>query len=167
MFLRSVRALALGVVLLGGAAVAVANEAADFSVRDLNNRPVSLTEYKGKVIVMSFWATWCGPCKEEMPHLEKMYKAYQDQGLVVLSISADDARAMSQVKGYIRSKGYTFPVWLDPTSTAVGLYNPGKTLPYTVVIDRNFQIAHQHTGYTPGDEVELEARVKKLLGIAE
>jgi thiol-disulfide isomerase/thioredoxin len=167
MLLRLFRSLSLVAALLGASAAAVANDAADFSIRDLDNRPVSLAEHKGKVIVISFWATWCGPCKEEMPHLEKMYKAYKDQGLVVLSISADDARTMSQVKSYIRTKGYTFPVWLDPSSIAVGLYNPGKTLPYTVVIDRSFEIAHQHTGYTPGDEVDLEERVKKLLAVAQ
>jgi peroxiredoxin len=143
---------------------AEAAPASDFTLRDVNGRSVSLSAYKGKVIVVSFWATWCGPCKEEMTHLQKLYADKSDEGLVILSISTDDARTASKVKPYITSKGYTFPVLLDASSSVVRVYNPAKTLPMTVVIGRDFELADTHTGFNPGDEVKLAALVDKLLG---
>lgn len=137
--------------------------APDFTLRDINGQSVSLSQFKGKVVVLAFWATWCGPCKEEMPHLEKLYKEKKDQGLVVLSINTDDARSASKVKPYIRTNGYTFPVLLDRDATVISTYNPGKTLPYTVVVDRNQEIAKVSTSYNPGDEKALAALVDQLL----
>ncbi|MCA9573044.1 MAG: TlpA family protein disulfide reductase, partial [Myxococcales bacterium] len=148
---------ALVALLLSG--IAWAAPASDFSLRDMDGNTFQLGEHKGKVIVLSFWATWCGPCKEEMPHLDKLYGAKKDAGLVVLSISTDDARTASKVKPFIRSKGFTFPVLLDRDSSVTGIYNPGKSLPYTVVIGRDFQVAQAHAGYDPGDEVTLAETV--------
>lgn len=170
MLRRFLRAL-LVLVALGGAAAAVgldapaqaASAASDFTLRDINGNSVSLASLKGKVIIVSFWATWCGPCKEEMPHLQAMYAELADKGLVVLSISSDDARTSSRVKPYIQSKGYTFPVLLDTDSAVTGVYNPNKTLPWTVVIGKDFTVAETHAGYNPGDEVKLREIVLGLL----
>lgn len=162
MLTRMARALALGAALAVSAPV-MADEASDFTLRDIDNKEVHLADLKGKVVVLSFWATWCGPCKEEMPHLQKMYDKYKEQGFVVLSISSDDARTASRVKPFIRSKGFTFPVLLDKQSAVTGIYNPGKTLPWTVVIGRDFNVAKVHSGYNPGDEEELEHLVKSLV----
>ena len=151
-----------GVVAAEDAAVA-AEPALDFTLRDINGEAVTLSSLKGKVVILSFWATWCGPCKEEMPHLQKMYTELKGQGLVVLSISIDDARTASQVKPWIMSKGYNFPVLLDKASEAVVKYNPGKTVPYTVVIGRDHQIVERHAGFTPGDEVKLKEKILGLL----
>lgn len=140
-----------------------ADKAADFTLRDLTGQEVRLADQAGKVVVLSFWATWCGPCKEEMPHLAKMYGEKKDSGLVVLSISTDDARSASKVKPYIEKMGYTFPVLLDRESSVIGTYNPSKTLPFTVVIDRQGNIAHVASGYNPGDEVALAQKVDALL----
>lgn len=147
-----------------GVSTAHAGEASDFTLRDIDGKAFSLAEQKGKVVILSFWATWCGPCKEEMPHLQKLYTEKKDDGLVVVSISADDARTASRVKPFIKAKGFDFPVLLDRESTVTGVYNPGKTLPYTVVIGRDFQVADAHAGYDPGDEVQLGELVDKLLG---
>lgn len=150
--------------LLFAAPIAYAGDSAtDFTLRDINGQSVTLSELKGKVVVMSFWATWCGPCKEEMPHLQKMYAAKKDSGFEVLSISTDDARSASQVKPYIKKNGYEFTVLLDKDSSVIGTYNPAKTLPYTVVVDRKGEIAKVAQGYNPGDEVELEELVDSLL----
>lgn len=139
------------------------DKATDFTLRSIDGESVSLAQYEGKVVVMSFWATWCGPCKEEMPHLQKMYEAKKDDGFVVLSISTDDARSASKVKPFIKKNAYTFPVLLDKDSSVIGTYNPSKTLPYTVVVDRQGDVAKMTSGYNPGDEVALEELVDSLL----
>lgn len=162
-WLLGLRTLAMA-GLMGFSSVAMAAEpASDFTLRDIDGNSVSLSELKGEVVVMSFWATWCGPCKEEMPHLSKMYGELKDKGFTVLSISIDDARSASRVKPFIKKNGYNFPVLLDRDSTVIGAYNPSKTLPYTVVVDRNGDIAKRHSGFNPGDEEELRHLVDGLL----
>lgn len=163
MFRSLFQLVALLIALLAPVSMAHADNATDFTLRDIDGQSFTLSELKGKVVVLSFWATWCGPCKEEMPHLQKLYDAHKDEGLVIVSISADDARTASRVKPFIKSKGFTFPVLLDRESTVTGVYNPGKTLPWTVVIARDFSIADTHAGYDPGDEVVLGDKIKKLL----
>jgi len=140
-----------------------ADAASDFTLRDIDGKSVTLSELEGRVVVMSFWATWCGPCKEEMPHLQKMYAEHEADGLTVLSISIDDARSASRVKPFIKKNGYSFPVLLDRDSTVISAYNPAKTLPYTVLVNRSGEVFKKHSGYNPGDEVELLEEVKKLL----
>ncbi len=141
---------------------ALAAEASGFTLKDINGQTVSLSDFQDQVVVMSFWATWCGPCKEEMPHLQKMYEAKKEQGFTVLSISTDDARSASRVKPFIKKNQYTFPVLLDKESSVITQYNPGKTLPYTVVIAKG-EVVKSHSGFNPGDEEELEHLVDELL----
>jgi peroxiredoxin len=140
------------------------NAAPDFKLRDLENKEVSLSGLKGKVVVMSFWATWCQPCKAEMPHLQAMYNELKDKGLVVLGISADDARTSSGVRPVVAAAGVKYPVLLDTQTQVVGLYNPSKTLPFTVIVDRAGNVAESHSGFNNGDEVALKAKVLELLG---
>ena len=141
-----------------------ADAAPDFTLRDINGKTVTLSDYKGKVVVMSFWATWCGPCKEEMPHLQQLLNEKKEKGLAVFSVSTDDARTASQVKPYIKRMGYDFTVLLDRSSSVLTQYNPSKTLPFTVIIDQNQNIAKVHSGYNPGDEKELFHFVNGLYG---
>lgn len=137
--------------------------AADFTLRDLSGKSVSLSSYKGKVVLVNFWATWCLPCQKEMPELEKIYKDLGPKGFVVLSISADDARTSSQVKPLIMKNGYTYPVLLDTQTAVVSQYNPTKTLPYSVLVDRQGRVSQIHSGYNPGDEVKIRAEIEALL----
>ena len=140
-------------------------QAADFTLRDINNKEVSLSDFKGKVILLSFWATWCAPCKVEMKHLNVMYEEHKDDGFVVLSVSSDDARTTSQVKPYIKRKRYNFPVVLDKKSTVTLSYNPMKTLPYGVLIGRDFSVVKHYSGYSPGDETVVETDIEAQLKI--
>ena len=154
-------------VLLGGAFAtpALAGKAApDFSLRDLSNQTQTLSQHRGKVVLVNFWATWCGPCKVEMPHLQAMYEELSPKGFIVLGISADDSRSASAVKPTAMSFGLKYPVLQDKDSAVVSLYNPSKTLPYNVVVDRLGNIANVFTGYNPGDEVKVKAAVVALLG---
>jgi peroxiredoxin len=163
---RWVAAAVLGAALLGVPSVSHAETAQNFTLRDVDGREVVLSSFSGKVVVISFWATWCGPCKEEMPHLQKMLTELGDRGLVVLSVSTDDARSVSKVKPFVSKMGYTFPVLLDKESTVISAFNPAKTLPYTVIVGRDGQIARRTSGYTPGDELELRTFLEAQLGPA-
>ncbi len=154
-------------LLLSPTAQAAGEVAPAFSLKNLNPKSeltdVSLEGLRGQVVLLNFWATWCGPCKLEMPHLDAIYKDLKDQGFVVVSVSIDDARDKSQIKPTVMSKKLTFPVVHDQDTSVVSQYNPTKTLPYTVIIDREGRIANVHQGYNPGDEVALRAEVEALL----
>ena len=160
-------AMALGLMYTAAIYTSIAfaaDNAPTFSLRDINGKQVSLEDYKGKVVLVNFWATWCGPCQAEMPHLQKMYVDLEDQGFVVLSISADNARDASKVKPLVKRNRYTFPVLLDKDSTVVNQYNPESVLPYNVLIGRDGNIIWQKASYAPGEEVELRAKVVEALG---
>lgn len=144
-------------------AEAAGKAAADFSLRDLDNATRTLSQYKGQVVLINFWATWCGPCQVEMPHLQKMYTELGPKGLVVLGVSTDDARSSAAVKPMVKNKGLTYPILLDTQTTVVAQYNPAKTLPFNVLVDRQGNIASVHSGYNPGDEVKLRQAIEALL----
>lgn len=145
------------------APTAPAGKAPGFTLRDLDNQEVRLADMEGKVTLLSFWATWCAPCMVELVHVERMYQTYKDQGFVVLAINADDARSTGRVKPLVKSKGWSFPVLLDPQTKVVSMYNPTKTLPYSELLNAQHEVIWRHQGYTPGDEVDLEKRVVEAL----
>ena len=147
--------------------VAAADPASDFSLRDLDGQTVTLSQFEGQVVLIDFWATWCGPCKQAMPHLQEMVNELGDEGFTVLAISTDDARDKAKVKPFIRRSRFTFPVLYDTQSEVLTTYNPGKTLPFSVLVDREGNVANLHSGYNPGDEVALRAEVMELLGHSE
>jgi peroxiredoxin len=159
--------LSLALALFSAFPAFAGDQAPEFTLRDINGKQVSLSDFSGQVVLISFWATWCTPCQAEMPHLQRFYDTYKDQGFTVLSINTDDARSSSQVKPLVKSKGLTFPVLLDRETAVVALYNPAKTLPYGVLLAKDGSIAKVFQGYTPGEEVHVEEAVKQALGLAE
>ena len=93
-----------------------AKEAPDFEARTPDDRPIRLADFRGKVIFLNFWATWCDPCREEMPSMERLHRKYKDRGLVVLAVSLD-SQGGRVVKPFLKKMGLTFPVALDPKMT--------------------------------------------------
>jgi peroxiredoxin len=150
-----------GGVQSGGAA---GTQAPDFALPDIDGKTVRLSDHLGKdVVLVAFWATWCGPCKTEHPHFERMYKAYKDDGFVVLAISVDGPESIAEVAPYARRYGLTFPILLDEETRVVGQLNPKRAAPYTLLIGRDGTIAYTHEGYSPGDEITLEEKIKELM----
>lgn len=114
--------------------VAEGDVAPDFSLYTLDNRVVRLSDFNGRVVMLHFWATWCPPCVEEMPGIERLYKALKDSGLEILAVSVDEDGA-SAVSPFMKKNNLTFPALLDPGRSVASGYGTFK-FPETYVIDR-------------------------------
>ena len=136
----------------------------DFELITVDGDSARLSDHLGRdVVLLSFWTTWCEPCKSELPHLDRLYRAHKDEGFVVFAISMDDPSTAMQVAPYVHEAGFAFPVLLDPNSRATNLYNTHKSAPYTVIIARNGTIASESAGFDAASVGALEARIKALL----
>ena len=157
-------ASALAIVLAAAApaqAVPAANAVApDFTLRGADGRNVRLDELRGQVVLVNFWATWCGPCREEMPRLESLYEKYRKSGFVLLGVNVDDdPNAALSTAAKLK---VSFPVLLDTDKKVSKLYDL-NTMPSTVVIDRDGKMRFLHRGYRAGTEADYEQRIRGLL----
>ncbi len=132
--------------------------ASNFTSPALTGGEIALADYAGEVVIVNFWATWCPPCKAEMPGINNFYEAHQDNGLVVLAVNAQESE--SQVRPFIEASGFTFPVLLDPAGSVVNQYQV-HSFPTTIVIDREGVVRHIQVGMI--SEEELEGIVTPLL----
>lgn len=138
-------------------------KAPNFMLEDLNGEYVELNELLGEgPILISFWATWCKPCVEELAQYKKIYNEFKDDGLIMLGISTDNEKSVAKVKPYIKSKGYDFTILLD-TNSEVARKFYARAVPYTVVLDKEGNIVYQHLGYKKGDEIKVKNLIKSLL----
>ncbi len=160
---RSLLVLGLSMVLLGGVAQpAGAARAINFTIRDLSGRYVRLSDFKDKLVYMSFWATWCKPCISELKHLRKLYKRYKSKGFVVLAVSIDGPETRAKVKSAVKRYKLTFPVVVDIASRLVKLYNPKRTLPFSVMIKGN-KILKTRATFQVSDVPQIEKEIKAAL----
>ena len=128
----------------------------DFTLEDLSGDFVELNQEVGEgPILLSFWATWCKPCIEELDEYKKLYNDYKDKGFKMFAISTDDENTVAKVKPLVKSKGYNFPVLLDTNGDAVRLYY-AQSIPYSVILDKDGMIIYSHLGYMKGDEVKVK-----------
>ncbi|MEY4764712.1 MAG: hypothetical protein RI907_1385 [Pseudomonadota bacterium] len=142
------------------AAAAVNAAAPDFTLRSAQGTNLRLQELRGKVVLVNFWATWCGPCRQEMPHLNRLHEKYGKSGFVLLGINVDDdpRKALSVAE----ELGIRFPVLLDTdkkVSEAYGL----QAMPSTFLVDRDGKLRHLHRGYLSGFEAQYEQQIRELL----
>ena len=135
----------------------------DFALKNLKGKMVKLSDQKGKVVVGTFWATWCAPCIQELPHLNKFYKKYKNDGLSILAINIDGPDTFAKAKTIIKRKRLKLPILLDPEGEVTAILNPRGTNPYTLFIDRHGRLAADHEGFAKGDEVKALAKITKLL----
>jgi thiol-disulfide isomerase/thioredoxin len=135
---------------------------AELALEDLNGQRASLADYRGRIVVLNFWATWCVPCREEMPLLERLHREYEARGAVVIGASADDSSTQSRIAPFVKKLKLTFPIWRGATTQDMERLSLGTALPATAILDRDGTIAFRILG--PVEEPEMRARLDWLLG---
>lgn len=135
----------------------IKTKAIDFSLKDLNGNELSLSDLKGKKVFLNFWATWCPPCKAEMPDIEKLYQETKDSELVIVSVEIGEP--LNTVKSFIDSNKYNFKVLIDPDQSVATKYNI-TSIPTSYFIDEDGNIVSKHVG---GMNVnQMKAYIKTL-----
>ena len=135
--------------------------ATDFTAPGLNSQPLRLSDFKGRVVFLNFWATWCGPCREEMPSMERLYRRYGDRGLTILAISVDRA-GPATVAAFVKMLRLTYPIGLDPKMEIAEQYRV-RALPSSFLIDRQGAVAGIAVGPRDWDSLAGRAVVETLL----
>jgi len=155
---------ALGACVTGGGGGGGAANVPHLALRDVDGRSHYLSDYVGrKVTVMSFWATWCMPCRQELAVLQELYVEHAREGLEVLAISVDGPETAGRVRPFVKQSGWTFTVLLDSETRATSLYNPRKQMPMMHIFDRTGRIAYTHTTFQPSQAEELKRKVLDIL----
>jgi thiol-disulfide isomerase/thioredoxin len=154
-------ALLLLTPLLGASAGRLVSQPApDFALRTLDGANVRLSEHLGEVVLINFWATWCGPCRQEMPLLDEIYARYRRAGLVLFSVNIDEEQsAAAEMAQTLR---VSYPVLFDARKDVSRSYDVG-TMPLTVLIDREGVVRYVSEGYKPGYEQRYTDRLRELL----
>jgi thiol-disulfide isomerase/thioredoxin len=125
-------------------------------LKDLMGRTVRLSDFKGKVVLLNFWATWCPPCRAEIPDLVKWQKEYRRQGFQVIGVTYPPTNGR-RVRTFVHQLKMNYPVWLGTKATKA-LFDPGETLPFSVVIDREGKVRESIEGILLPEEFEEKVR---------
>lgn len=159
--LRRVAMLTLALVLmLPVQAEDVSGPAPDFTLTARDGQPVSLSDLKGQVVMINFWATWCGPCRQEMPLLEQLYTRYEGLGFTLLGVNVEEHSKDAEV--FLKETPVTFPILFDPENGVSKLYDV-SAMPSTVLVDRSGNVRFLHHGYQPGYENEYQNQIRTLV----
>ena len=141
-------------------AVSLQESAPDFTLKSLEGGNLRLDEYRGQVVLINFWASWCGPCRQEMPLLDRLHQRYEDTGFAVLGVNVEGEVAPAQE--IVDKSNISFPVLIDEGQLVSELYKL-EAMPSTVVVDRDGRVRYIHRGYKPGDEAKYVEVVKELI----
>jgi len=166
-FNRKVNVIARGLALaaafvLPAFAASSSSPAPGFQLSGRGGKTIDLSQYKGQVVMINFWATWCGPCRQEMPLLEDIYKKYKPMGFTMLGVNVEPKTG--DPEGWLSKlpKPVTFPVAFDVDSKVSKLYKVAG-MPTTVFIDRKGNVREIHKGYKPGDEDLYLTQIRSML----
>lgn len=151
--------LACGAVWSAGGAE-LTGVAPDFDLLSRDGTRIALADLKGQVVLVNFWATWCGPCREEMPHLEALYQRYSDLGFTLLGINVEEDA--SGADEFLADTPVSFPILFDPENRVSKQYQV-VAMPSTVLIDRTGHMRFIHHGYKPGYENDYQSQIRALL----
>ncbi|MFO7602610.1 MAG: TlpA disulfide reductase family protein [Gammaproteobacteria bacterium] len=157
--------LVIAVVLLtfttgSQAAQALKGPATDFTLKSRDGKNIKLSELRGQVVMINFWASWCGPCRQEMPLLEDIHNKYSALGFTLLGVNVEEDS--SKANAYLRDVSVTFPILYDTKNSVSKAYNI-SAMPSTVMVDRDGNLRYLHHGYKPGYEKEYEKQIKALI----
>ena len=131
----------------------------NFTLEDLNGKKVSLSDYKGKAVMLNFWATWCPPCRREMPSMEKLYSKINKAGFEILAVNIQEDK--KTVSDFVSKNKYTFPVLLDTEAEAASIYQI-RTIPTTFLVDKKGYLRAVFNGSREWDEKNILDLFKKL-----
>jgi peroxiredoxin len=142
-----------------GAAVKT-GPAPDFTLKSRDGSNIKLSELRGQVVMINFWASWCGPCRQEMPLLDQLYQRYQPMGFTLLGVNVEeDSTAADKV---LKQIPVSFPVLFDSENSVSESYQV-RAMPSTFLIDRNGNVRYLHKGYQPGYEEEYQQQIRELV----
>lgn len=156
-----VAAMALCAGLMPSASAdAIKGAAPDFTLKSQTGTNLKLSELRGQVVLINFWASWCGPCRQEMPALDELYQHYRPLDFTVLGVNVEENS--DNAKSLLKDIHVTFPVLFDNKNTVSKLYNI-KGMPSTILVDRDGNMRYLHMGYQPGFETEYQNQVRTLI----
>lgn len=159
-----IRTIGLLLLCLGltdnAAAKATPNPAPDFTLKSRTGDNLKLSELRGKVILINFWASWCGPCRQEMPVLNKLYQHYRSLDFTVLGVNVE--QNSDNAKSLLKDVSVSFPILFDSDNRVSKLYDV-KGMPSTVLVDRDGNVRYVHIGYKPGTEAEYQTQIRALI----
>lgn len=135
-------------------AIEIGKEAPDFSLADINGKQVSLSDFKGKAIILDFFASWCPPCRQEVPDFVELQKTYGDQGFVVIGVALVKSQ---EAKDFAEEFNINYPVLVDDGKVS-NLYGPIRSIPTTFILDKNGKIVKMYIGFRSKDVFEADVR---------
>jgi peroxiredoxin len=141
-------------------AAEISGPAPDFTLKSLSGENVKLSEYRGQVLLINFWASWCGPCRQEMPLLDKLHQRYAAYGFTVFGINVEENSEAA--KKMIKDAPVSFPILFDTENSVSKAYNV-SAMPSTVMVDRDGNMRYLHQGYKAGDEENYKKWIKQLI----
>jgi thiol-disulfide isomerase/thioredoxin len=162
---RLARSLSCGLAMALALAASASNiapgaAAPAFQLPSSLNAPLALGDLKGQVVLINFWASWCGPCRQEMPVLDQLYKKYKAAGFTLLGVNVEPKS--TDALGFLRATPVTFPILFDTDSQVSKLYEVSG-MPSTVILDRTGKVRYIHHGYKPGEESEYLDQIRSLM----
>ncbi len=134
--------------------------APDFTLASNQGKNIKLSELSGQVVMINFWASWCGPCRQEMPVLDALYKKYSPLGFTILGVNVEEDS--NPGKKLVRDLKVTFPILYDTRNKVSKLYNV-LAMPTTIIVDRNGRIRYIHQAYKPGYEDKYAKQISELI----
>jgi len=165
LFKRNAIAMLLAVVLSLSCGALVASQTApvpDLSFKNRTGGTESLSSYRGKIVVLNFWATWCLPCREELPMLDKLALKFPTDKVVFFAVSLDTAETQPKIDRFLEKKRIALPIWLGASTQSLKQLNLGEVIPVTVILDRDGQIVMRILG--EASRKDIASRLDWLLG---
>lgn len=141
-------------------AEAIRGKAPDFTLKSQSGENIKLSELRGKVVFINFWASWCGPCRQEMPVLDQLYQRYRDLDFTVLGVNVEENP--DAARSLLKDVPVTFPILFDSSNSVTKLYQV-KGMPSSILVDRDGNMRHVYMGYQRGHEQEYQNQVRALI----